>query len=263
MVFPSASAAPPPSVTIAEDDDDNEDDEEDFWSVASNGDNDDDLEGGFTFPPPPSYAVGGDLGPLENVLPGISVAVRGCVPALRRHAVERPHAPALTWLTQSGKVGATLTYAALNDAAAAASRTKPLANLDAGDRVIIAHPPGLEFSVAVHACMKAQVVFCPVYPPREGADSARLLASARDSGAKHALTTASALRTMRLAALASTGMSEVLRMLRWHACPHGSYVTRFTPTPDPPLTDPLSSEVAMLQYTSGSTGDAKGVNPNP
>ena len=65
--------------------------------------------------------------------------------------------------------------------------------------------PGLEFSVAVHACMKAHLVFVPVYPPREGADSARLLASAKDCGAKHALTTTSALRTMRLASLASTG----------------------------------------------------------
>jgi hypothetical protein len=27
--------------------------------------------------------------------------------------------------------------------------------------------------------MKAELVFVPVYPPREGADSARLLASAR------------------------------------------------------------------------------------
>jgi acyl-CoA synthetase (AMP-forming)/AMP-acid ligase II len=61
----------------------------------------------------------------------------------------------------------------------ALARGKPLASLGKGDRVIVAHPPGLEFSIAVHACMKAELVFVPVYPPREGADSARLLASAR------------------------------------------------------------------------------------
>lgn len=125
----------------------------------------------------------------------------------------------------------------------AAARAKPLANLYEGERVIIAHPPGLEFSVAVHACMKAGLVFCPVYPPREGADSARLIASAKDCGAKHALTTASALRTMRLAALASGGLAQVLRVIKWHVCPHGANVTRFTPVPNPPVKDPLAGGV--------------------
>ena len=60
---------------------------------------------------------------------------------------ERPDAPALTWLTQSGKEGATLTYAQLNAAAAAAARAKPLATLTKGKRLVsknvcqIAHCP--------------------------------------------------------------------------------------------------------------------------
>jgi hypothetical protein len=59
---------------------------------------------------------------------------------------------------------------------------------------------------------------------------------------------------MRLGAFASSGMAEVLR--RIHAIPGG---LRFTPTPSPPLADPPTADVALLQYTSGSTGDAKGV----
>ena len=61
----------------------------------------------------------------------------------RPYAAERPGAPALTWLTQSGKEGAgtALSYAQLNAAAAAAARSKPLASLTKGDRVIVAHPP--------------------------------------------------------------------------------------------------------------------------
>lgn len=106
--------------------------------------------------------------------------------------------------------------------------------------------------ILVHACMKAHLVFCPVYPPREGADSARLLASARDCGAKHGLTSASALRTMRVASLVSSGMTDVLRAIHWYACPHGSNVMRFNPTPSPPMTDPHASDLAMLQYTSVS-----------
>jgi hypothetical protein len=54
---------------------------------------------------------------------------------------------------------------------------------------------------------------------------------------------------MQLAPLRA-GMSEVLRILKWHACPHGSNPARFTRTLDPPLSDPLASDVAMLQYTS-------------
>ena len=63
--------------------------------------------------------------------------------------------------------------------------------------------------------MKAELVFVPVYPPREGADSARLLASAADCRAEHALTTSSALRAMRLASVVSKGMSDVLGALKW------------------------------------------------
>ena len=39
---------------------------------------------------------------------------------------ESPGAPALTWLTQSGKEGAALSYAQLNAAAAAAARGRAL-----------------------------------------------------------------------------------------------------------------------------------------
>ena len=46
------------------------------------------------------------------------------------------------------KEGAALTYSQLDAAAAAAAASNPLANLAKGDRVIVAHPPGLEFSVA-------------------------------------------------------------------------------------------------------------------
>ena len=124
------------------------DGDDDFWSVASN-DVDLEDEDFFAFPKHPlSHAVEGNLDLLEDVLPGIPPRVRGCVPALRRHAAERPNAAALTWITQSGKEGPSLTYAELEAAAAAAARAKPLVNLAPGERVIIAHPPGLEFSVA-------------------------------------------------------------------------------------------------------------------
>ena len=73
------------------------------------------------------------------------------MPALRRHAAERPDAPALTWLTQTGKEGAVLSYAKLDALAAAAACAQPMGGLPKGDRVIIAHPPGAEFSVAVQA----------------------------------------------------------------------------------------------------------------
>ena len=62
--------------------------------------------------------------------------------------------------------------------------------------------------------------------------------------------------TRRPVALLPWPCTEVLRHIQWHACPGG---LRYTPTPSPPLADPPAGDVALLQYTSGSTGDAKGV----
>ena len=105
---PQRVAAAPPAAACGDnyDNDDTSDlvsnfSDEDFWSVGSTGEEEfEDCHSEEYFhdlTKPPSHTMDGGLTQLEAVLPGIPAATRGCVPALRRHALERPDAPALTW----------------------------------------------------------------------------------------------------------------------------------------------------------------------
>jgi acyl-CoA synthetase (AMP-forming)/AMP-acid ligase II len=115
-----------------------------------------------------------------------------------------------------------------------------------GDRVLLLVHAGIDYVVAFFACLYAGTVPVPAYPPRRGPTVERLRRIAEDCGARIAL-----------AGTAPDG--DVLR----HLGTAGDLVW-MTPEaaigPDDwqrPVTDP--SAVALLQYTSGSTAEPKGV----
>lgn len=61
-----------------------------------------------------------------------------------------------TWLNDDGKESDKLTYAELNNYASTMARLL-LTSIKPGERVILIHPPGLQFIIAFFACARARV----------------------------------------------------------------------------------------------------------
>lgn len=168
------------------------------------------------------------------------------VDVVRRHASERGDALAYRFLRQEVEVD-TLTFAELDRAARAVAATL---ERWAETPVMLIFPPGLDFVKAFVGCWYARAIPVPWAPPLRPQDVQRALRIAADAGIA-AVVTAGAIEPAIRAALDAAGMTEV-------AC------VPFEPlldAGDVPFTDRgvTDQTIALLQYTSGSTSDSKGV----
>jgi acyl-CoA synthetase (AMP-forming)/AMP-acid ligase II len=177
------------------------------------------------------------------------------VDLLRRRAGETHAHAAYTFLPDDEQAPeVALSYAELDRRAAAIAAalqrlSKP------GDRVLLLYPPGLDYVTGFFGCLYAGVVAVPAYPPdpaRLARGVQRLDAIIRDAGVSTVLTVSE----VREAAQALFSSVPSLRALNW--------VSTDGPSPgdagDYRRPDSLCPDsLAMLQYTSGSTGAPKGV----
>jgi acyl-CoA synthetase (AMP-forming)/AMP-acid ligase II len=175
------------------------------------------------------------------------------IDAIRSHAERSPDKTALAYLygaDDSGVEGQPLSYGALDHSArsiAAWLRQRYLP----GDRAMLLFPAGLEFTQAFLGCLYAGVV--PAPSPLTGNDKRqidRTMAIARDAEVALVLTTAAA----------ATTMGDTLRNLAtrtpFDLVAFDEAAGDATAFAEPPVTP---DSVALLQYTSGSISEPKGV----
>jgi len=143
--------------------------------------------------------------------------------------------------------------------------------LSAGDRALLVYPYGIDFIVAFYACLRANIIAVPVFPPdprRGGKDVAMFAVIQSTCGADVALTNRAYNFAKKVAGIKSLFLSadKPWPTLRW--IPTDAVIEQAGKqaggTSNPAavsvaIQPPASSQPAFLQFTSGSTSAPKGV----
>jgi acyl-CoA synthetase (AMP-forming)/AMP-acid ligase II len=170
---------------------------------------------------------------------------------LNYRAENQPEKTAYTFLKSRETEVDNLTYKELHLQVLKIAAT--LQSLNAvGERALLLYQPGLDFITAFFGCLYAGVIAVPAYPPRRNRNLSRLQAIAQDAQAKILLTSTSVLSSLQ-----TTSEKEGLNLsqLNWIATDDLS--SDVAQAWQPQELD--SNTIAFLQYTSGSTGNPKGV----
>ena len=178
--------------------------------------------------------------------------MKSIIDYLEEWAGIQPHKPLFGFINLDGHQTDLYTYSSFHE------KTRNLADhlsrqegLKAGDRVLLAFQPGLDIVAAFFACARLGLVPVPVAPPSPMSLKAameKITLIANDCQAVGALTTSDTLEYIRKVA-SGTGGSPHLNWISTDGV-IAEASREFCNHPNP---------VLFLQYTSGSTGDPRGV----
>ena len=176
-------------------------------------------------------------------------------------AAEHPDKLLYSYLDVNGDPIESYTYASfLCRAQAIAGHLQKNGRFAAGDRLLLAYPPGLEMICAFFGCVRAGLIPVPVYPPSSrGFQSAlyKMVHIAKDCQAAGILTSrdyhASLKTNLARSGVAASGVDvDYISSLPWIPTEDFADVVPFQRVADP-------THILFLQYTSGSTMEPKGV----
>ncbi len=171
------------------------------------------------------------------------------VAVLQHWAKVRGDSPAFFFADREGDEDLCITYAQLD--AAARNLGGYLQKLGgAGQRVLLLYPPVMDFVIGFFGCLYAGATAVPAFPPRRNRKGQRIHGIARDCQSQFALTNELVRQAIEtdpnwveweaVTIIASDSLAQD-HSAHWKA---------------PNIQD---GDLAMLQYTSGSTGQPKGV----
>lgn len=193
---------------------------------------------------------------LSHALPSRSEATIGTkglpnlIHLLRRRAQEHREKTVYTYLKDGESQEIKLTYCELERRAFAIAAHLQ-SHLPPGERVLLLYPPGIEFPAAFFGCLCAGMVAVPTNLPYSKQFLASLVATVSDAGSTVVLTTASTLEEYRRPINQNPGLAT----LTW--IPTDTVPDDLASAwQEPPLN---ADSLAVLQYTSGSTGSPKGI----
>ena len=190
-----------------------------------------------------------------KALPAVPAATKALtlVDVLEWHVARHPDRTHLTVLQDEATALGALTYGELAARARDVGRGLLMRDIVPEDRVALMLPTGVDFFVAFFGILYAGAIPVPIYPPMRLSQLEehlrRQAGIVRNAGARLLITLPEG---RRLAGLLRA-QTEVLEAFESIA----SLETPTAPTPLPQLANPQST--ALIQYTSGSTGDPKGV----
>jgi acyl-CoA synthetase (AMP-forming)/AMP-acid ligase II/alkylation response protein AidB-like acyl-CoA dehydrogenase/acyl carrier protein len=182
---------------------------------------------------------------MSTDLPSLSTVVD----LMQYRSNYQPEQQGYIFLTDGESQEVSLSYKELDIKARAIAVHLQSLNLT-GERALLLYPPGLEFIATFLGCLYAGIIAVPAYPPRKGQSLLRVKSIAADSQAAVVLTTQSLLSFIESQQTANL--------------PNAKYVIATECLPEDLAANwqkpAINAEsLAFLQYTSGSTGNPKGV----
>ncbi|MFK5856959.1 MAG: AMP-binding protein [Bacteroidota bacterium] len=172
------------------------------------------------------------------------------IDVIKKWTVEKPEHVVFRFLQDGVNENESFTYLQLetrSKAVASAMQKKGVK----GDRVLLLFQPGLSYVASLYACFYSGFIAVPAYPPRRNKGIDRIHTIITDSEAEICLVS----RQVYDDISKSFKGDNLLAGLQWIVYEDimDNEASLFTET------EIVANDVALLQYTSGSTGNAKGV----